>query len=174
MRGDVARPGLFPPWLESGVGKDGQIPDDTYHAMASTRNARLIGPHLAWIIWVLVDVGSNEDLMRGESPRRAEGDRKQYERVNIITFDVFVTERKQADQVDKKDAELFDNGAEEKEVLPPPQINLARWFGTPTPDIAQGIDSRPPPGRSRPNQRSESDLWRATQKARRSCARWFN
>lgn len=29
-----------------------KLPDDTYHAKASSRNARLIGFHLAWIVWV--------------------------------------------------------------------------------------------------------------------------
>lgn len=106
------------------------LPDATYHAKDSTRNARAVGAHLAWLAWVLVDIGSIGEWIRGESLRGAEGDQVQYERDQIITFDDFSTE---PNEFDKKDAELLENEVEEKEVVmassptrpPPPSASTS-------------------------------------------------
>lgn len=120
-----------------------------------------MGLHLAGLVWGMIDVGSIEEAMRGESLRRTEGNQEQHERDKTVTFGDFIIVLK---KVDKKDAAACENDFDKRgeaaspsstqsplpsastSFSPPPRKNEDRLERPSSEPIAQDTESRPPPG----------------------------
>lgn len=110
-----------------------KLPDDSYHAKASRRTARLIALHLSWIVWAVIGIDTIPESLRGESLRRPEGDQSPCEREPTATVGEFIEVLK---KTKKGDAEAFATTARQaEEVLapsssppPPPPVELLSRF----------------------------------------------